>query len=374
MVRDIQPGSYSSYPEQLVNAGGLLYFVANDGSHGYELWRSDGTSSGTILLRDIRLGSLSSYISGLREFNGGVVFAADDGVHGKELWKSLGQPGFTFLLSEVAPGSDSSNPSELANLQGKLVFRATDSAGDIEPYILDDTATTILRVIRPSAKLYKLGETLEFRVIFNNSVNVDTSSGTPAIALQIGSRIRLATYVSGTGSNVLIFRYTVRPDDLDLDGIVLQSPIRLRGGTITGPANTPATLTFTPPDATSVRIDGVAPRIVTVQGPRPGIYKFRDRLRFFVLTTEPVYWRQPGGRPYLEVMFGNEIRQAFLLTGSGTNRLVFEYRIERGDNAPSGIWIRQAIFPNGSRLEDAAGNPLYLTFVPPNLRKVRVAT
>ncbi|GBD36964.1 hypothetical protein HRbin36_02094 [bacterium HR36] len=375
LVRDIRPGSDSSYPQQLVNANGLLYFVANDGSSGYELWRSDGTSAGTLLLRDIRPGSLSSYISGLRELNGGVIFAANDGASGQELWKSLGQPGFTFLLNDVLPGSAGSDPSAFANYQGRLVFRAQDSAGDIEPYILDTVSTTILKVVRPSAKLYKQGDNLDFRVIFDNIVHVDTTSGTPALALQIGSRTRLATYIAGSGTNILTFRYTVRPDDLDLDGIVIQSPIRLRGGSITGPINQPVPLSFTPPDAWSVRVDGVAPRIVSVQGPRPGIYGFRDRLRFFVLTTEPVYWRfPPGARPFLEVIIGGQARQAFLVTGSGTTRLVFDYRIERGDNAPGGIWIRQRIFLNGSQLEDAAGNPLHLSFVPPNLRNVRVAT
>ncbi|MDW8223825.1 MAG: hypothetical protein RMJ82_12840, partial [Gemmatales bacterium] len=374
LVRDIRAGSDSSYPQQLVNAGGLLYFVANDGTSGYEVWRSDGTSAGTLLVRDIRPGSLSSYPGNLRELNGGLVFTADNGTAGMELWKSLGQPGYTFLLRDVLPGSEGSQPAELTNYQGKLLFRARDQAGDIEPYILDTTVTTILRVIRPGAKLYKRGDVLDIHVVFNNPVSVDTTGGTPAVALQIGSRIRLATYVSGHGSNILVFRYQIRPDDLDLDGINIRSPILLRGGTISGPTNSSVPLTFTPPDASSVRVDGVAPRIDTILGPKPGTYQYRDRLRFFVLTSEAVYWRRPpGNRPYIEVMFGNnQVRRAYLVTGSGTTRLVFEYRIERGDTAPVGIWIRQRIFPNGSRLEDAAGNPLSLSFAPPDLRTVRV--
>ncbi|MCS7168981.1 MAG: hypothetical protein RMI91_15450 [Gemmatales bacterium] len=39
---------------------GTLFFVANDGSTGYELWRSDGTASGTVLVRHIRYGLHSS--------------------------------------------------------------------------------------------------------------------------------------------------------------------------------------------------------------------------------------------------------------------------------------------------------------------------
>jgi ELWxxDGT repeat protein len=372
LVRDINPGTYSSYPQQMVNVGGMLFFVANDGSNGFEVWRSDGTSSGTILLRDIRPGSLSSYPSGMREFNGGVVFAANDGNTGTEIWRSLGSPANTELLDDVLVGSISSSPSEFTNLNGQLVFRAQDVSGDIEPYILDARPTNITGFIRPSAALYKRGSALDFRVIFNNVVTVDTVGGIPAIALEIGGRVRLATYLNGSGTNILTFRYVVRSDDLDLDGIEIRSPILLRGGSIQGPANTPASLTFTPPVASSVRVDGVAPRIVSVQGPRPGFYRPGQRLRFFVFTSEPVYWSGGAQEPYLEIIIGGQARRANLITGSGTSRLVFDYTISREDRAPQGIWIRQRIFVTSGSLADAAGNSLYLSFMPPDLRKVRI--
>ena len=33
--------------------GGVAYFAANDGNHGEELWRSDGTVSGTYMVKDV---------------------------------------------------------------------------------------------------------------------------------------------------------------------------------------------------------------------------------------------------------------------------------------------------------------------------------
>ena len=42
MVKDIDPGANSSYPSYMINVNNELYFTANDGSHGYELWKSDG--------------------------------------------------------------------------------------------------------------------------------------------------------------------------------------------------------------------------------------------------------------------------------------------------------------------------------------------
>jgi ELWxxDGT repeat protein len=55
LARDINP-SGSSYPDYLTNVGGTLFFAADDGTHGNELWRSDGTGAGTRLVKDINPG------------------------------------------------------------------------------------------------------------------------------------------------------------------------------------------------------------------------------------------------------------------------------------------------------------------------------
>jgi ELWxxDGT repeat protein len=97
LVRDIWPGRDSmgrpneADPEQLTNVGGTAFFTADDGIHGRELWRSDGTTAGTMLVSDIREGSTSSIpgIDDLRNLHGTLLFAADDGIHGRELWKAV---------------------------------------------------------------------------------------------------------------------------------------------------------------------------------------------------------------------------------------------------------------------------------------------
>src|SRR3954447_14515934 len=62
------------------NVNGTLYFTANDGSHGRELWKSDGTSAGTVLVKDINPGSGSSGTSReLTNVNGTLFFTASDG-------------------------------------------------------------------------------------------------------------------------------------------------------------------------------------------------------------------------------------------------------------------------------------------------------
>ena len=61
LVKDIRPGSSSSFPSNLTEVNGTLFFEANDGTNGRELWKSDGTSAGTVLVKDINPGSSSSY-------------------------------------------------------------------------------------------------------------------------------------------------------------------------------------------------------------------------------------------------------------------------------------------------------------------------
>ena len=56
MVKDINPGAGYSDPKYLIKVNGTLFFVANDGVNGEELWKSDGTEAGTVMVRDINLG------------------------------------------------------------------------------------------------------------------------------------------------------------------------------------------------------------------------------------------------------------------------------------------------------------------------------
>ena len=73
------------YSANTVVDGGTIYFAAYDGTHGTELWESDGTVAGTFMVEDINPGSASSDPTPLAVINGQVVLEANDGVHGIEL-------------------------------------------------------------------------------------------------------------------------------------------------------------------------------------------------------------------------------------------------------------------------------------------------
>lgn len=82
-----------------------------------------------------------------------------------------------------------------------------------------------------------------------------TVTGTPRITVDVGGTTRYATYSSGSGTNVLTFTLSPQAGDVDLDGITVSSPIDLNGGSIKDTAGNDATLTFTPPNTTGIKID-----------------------------------------------------------------------------------------------------------------------
>lgn len=53
ITADISAGAASSSPNNIVNFNNVALFAANNGTQGIELWRSDGTSTGTFLVADI---------------------------------------------------------------------------------------------------------------------------------------------------------------------------------------------------------------------------------------------------------------------------------------------------------------------------------
>lgn len=126
LIADINPGAASAFDrirfenftrieENFVSLGfGRVVFSADDGVHGREVWVTDGTPAGTHMLKDILPGSGSGVATGVDVIvsldNGRAIFAADDGVNGKELWVTDGTTNGTVLLRDLAAGASDANP------------------------------------------------------------------------------------------------------------------------------------------------------------------------------------------------------------------------------------------------------------------------
>ncbi len=174
LVADIWPGTNGSFPTDLTAAYGKVFFNANDGTHGSELWASDGTAGGTYLVSDIAPGPSGSNPDYLAVVNGLLFFAADNGVSGIELWCSDGSAAGTRLVSDISPGPASSLPQQLTGYNGYLYFFASNGAGPPALWRSDGTAAGTIPV-------FNLGGSIPLQMsVINGRLHIlanDTSGG-----------------------------------------------------------------------------------------------------------------------------------------------------------------------------------------------------
>ena len=156
---------YGSNPTELTAVGSTLYFSADDGTNGRQLWKSDGTADGTELVKDIGTGgagggyNYGSRPRSLTAVGSTLYFSADDGTNGTELWKSDGTAAGTQLVKDIRPGispyfpSYSSSPSDLTAVGSTLFFSANDGTNGRELWKSDGTTagTQLVKDIQTGA-------------------------------------------------------------------------------------------------------------------------------------------------------------------------------------------------------------------------------
>ncbi len=190
---------------------------------------------------------------------------------------------------------------------------------------------------------YARGETIEVQVAFNRTVTV---TGTPRVALTIGSKTRHAVY-SGSWREYADFSYVVQEDDRDDDGISIPAnALVLNGGTITAAdGSTDADLTLAPvgPDPDR-KVDGSSvvtpPRVRAIyfdsSPTRSDTYELGETVEV-VVEFDGV--AQATGNPQIALTIGTETRYANFSGWSSDNTLRFRYTVQTGDSDEDGISI-----------------------------------
>jgi ELWxxDGT repeat protein len=141
MAADLTPGEKSSNPRNFNIMGGILFFVTNDG-----LWGLDAANSvpGLVIGVSSQTG-LISFDSRVWILGDRLYFTATDTEHGRELWVSDGTPAGTKVLFDLIPGSGGSYPKPLLAQNGRLYFTAMDENSGFELWIYDQNLGSLTR-------------------------------------------------------------------------------------------------------------------------------------------------------------------------------------------------------------------------------------
>lgn len=254
-------------------------------------------------------------------------------------------------------GTLSANGGTLRDNIGIDLNTTLNSVGSLTSVLVDAVAPTVSSVSVPANGSYKAGDNLDFTVNTSENVTVNTTGGTPQLSLTVGATTRQATYVSGSGSSALLFRYTVQTGELDSDGIAIGT-LSTNGGTLRDAVSNNLNTALNSVGATGgVRVDAVAPTIGSVDVPANATYVAGQNLFFVVNATENVTVATTGGTPQLGLTIGATTRQAAYNSGSGTSALLFSYTVQSGDLDSDGITIG-TLSANGGSMSDEAGNAL----------------
>jgi len=191
-LADINPGNGSSGISnvKVLSIGGqdIAFFSANDGINGQELWKTDGTVAGTVMVKNINDGGGSSNPGGFVQLNNKILFFANNGIHGNEPWVSDGTENGTFLLKDINPGiANSANIFEVPpeSLNGIGYFQAYNSFNIPELWQSDGTVDGTFSVGGSSYQYprnFKIFDNKLYFTInntFTNLLYIDNSSPFP---------------------------------------------------------------------------------------------------------------------------------------------------------------------------------------------------
>ena len=113
------------YAKSYAVLNNVIYYSADDGIHGTEFWRSDGTDTGTYMVKNINPGNASSYPKNITTFNNKIYFSAFNEGRRYELYQSDGTTAGTILLKGINAGV--SDITDITAANDELYFTTYES-------------------------------------------------------------------------------------------------------------------------------------------------------------------------------------------------------------------------------------------------------
>lgn len=146
IVKEVGTGNFNGIPS-ITNStivDNTLFFLGNDNVNGSELWKSDGTDAGTVLVKDIYVGNQGSQIVFYKVFNNQLYFKAYNPDIGEEIWRTDDLEGAKLLIGDACPGSCSgafngSSFNIMTEFGGKLYFKLITPNEGAELWSTDGT-------------------------------------------------------------------------------------------------------------------------------------------------------------------------------------------------------------------------------------------
>ncbi|MCY1019666.1 ELWxxDGT repeat protein [Pyxidicoccus sp. MSG2] len=147
-------GNDSAY-EPPAKVDGVLYSLASTKAEGLELWRTDGTASGTFLLMDARPGTADTHAWNLRSASRSFYFTASEPTGAEVwLWKSDGTGAGTARVAHIASGTNQVEGDQLAILGDAAIFEKRVSGERVSLWRTDGTPTGTVKLYEAPTDVY----------------------------------------------------------------------------------------------------------------------------------------------------------------------------------------------------------------------------
>lgn len=251
------------------------------------------------------------------------------------------------IIANLAHGASASNLLSTVNSQPTTIN------------ITQPETITSVAVVQAGGA-YVTNDVLDVRVTFSGPVDVVTTAGTPSITLNTTGSAGVASYLSGSGSNVLLFRYTVLTGQASAALGFAANALSLNLGTITNDNNGSVNATIAVSATTLLSV--VNGSQISVSSPTPasvsgitvseanGNYTSGQSLHLLVAFSGAV---DVLGTPTIALNSGSSL--ATYTSGSGTSTLTFTAIIGASDSTTAFDYASTTPFalPGGARIANA---------------------